>query len=85
MIMDESAFVISNPVHHECVASPATLLCPESGDSSVIALVSYTKNKYGLLHTSFILPPVSTWRPGQDRGLTTSPRTIKKKYQGIRR
>ena len=39
-------------------------------------------------HKSFFVSlhhPVSTWRPRQDRGLTTSPRTVEKRYQDIRR
>ena len=69
--------VLSNPEYYECVGfTRESPLCSEPGDriSSVTTLISETSNKYGLL-SSFILHPVTTWCPRQDRGLTTSPQT----------
>ena len=56
-----------------CRLHPRVSAVSGAGDriSSVIAFVSETLNKYGLL-SSFVLHPVTTWRPRQDRELTTS-------------
>ena len=79
---------ISTPEYYECRFDPRVSAVSGAGDriSSVLAFDPYRTNKIGLPQTIFsFLRPVSTWRPKQDRGLTTSPRTVEKKYQDIRR